>query len=66
MVKKLPVLLIGKISAINKNKNGIIILLSFNEVSKIYFLKKVLYKVMQNILKIIINPNKPVSVKIYK
>ena len=43
MVKKLPVLFIGKISVINKNMKGIIILLFFkDDCDEKYFLNNVI------------------------
>ena len=66
MVKKLPVLFIGNISIINKNIKGIIILLYFKFEFKKYFLKKVIYKVIEKIKTINTKPTNPVSVKISK
>ena len=66
VVKKLPVLLIGKISIKNKNINGVIIWLYFNFELVKYFLKKEMYKIIRKIDVIIKKPKIPVSVNISK
>jgi len=64
VVKKLPVLLIGKISIINKNINGTIILFIFKFYFKKYFLMKEIYKIFKKINTQRAKPTTPVSVKI--
>tara|TARA_B100001059_G_C17736415_1_gene529118 strand:+ start:546 stop:758 length:213 start_codon:yes stop_codon:yes gene_type:complete len=64
VVKKLPVLLIGKISVRKRNINGTIVLLFSEYDFKKYFLKIDKYKVIVKISKVIENPINPVSVKI--
>tara|TARA_Y100001935_G_C16883100_1_gene303492 strand:+ start:268 stop:477 length:210 start_codon:yes stop_codon:yes gene_type:complete len=66
VVKKLPVLLIGNISAINKKIKAIIILLSFNFDFMKYFLKNVRYKIIMKIVDTRKKPMTPVSVSISK
>ena len=66
VVKKLPVLFSGKISAINKKINGIIKLLFFIDELKKYFLINEEKNTLEKIHVIIKNPITPVSVKISK
>ena len=66
VVKKLPVLFIGKISVTNKKIKGIIKLFLLSSEFEKYFLYKVRYNIEENINKMMKNPTKPVSVKISK
>jgi hypothetical protein len=66
VVKKLPVLLKGKISVMNKKINGIIILLFLSVEIKKYFFTSDKNSTFKNIIDIIIKPIIPVSVKISK
>ena len=66
VVKKLPVLLIGKISTMNRKIKGIIILFFASEELVKYLLYNVMYVNKININKIFKKPAKPVSVKISK
>tara|TARA_A100000164_G_C21534773_1_gene597678 strand:+ start:292 stop:570 length:279 start_codon:yes stop_codon:yes gene_type:complete len=66
VVKKLPVLLMGKTSAINKKIKGIIIMFLFKDDIWKYFLINVKYKTLKKIITTNTNPITPVSVNISK
>ena len=66
VVKKLPVLLMGKISTKNKNIKGVIKWLYLKAEFEKYFLKKEIYNMIKKIEYKIIKPNNPVSVSISK